>query len=102
MSTGGEQNTVPEESQYDSAAQISRLHPAHTESYPMAASVSPSTNNQTENVLPEGLDEPDCQDHKRTGYCKLGSRCTSHHRTENIPPETSCVFSLIGHPLHPV
>ncbi|CAD5166164.1 unnamed protein product [Musa acuminata subsp. malaccensis] len=101
ISTGGEQNTVLEESQHDSAAQISRLHPAHTESYPMAASVSPSTNNQTENVLPERLDEPDCQDHKRTSYRKLGSRCTSHHRTENIPPETSCVFSLIGHPLHP-
>ncbi|RZR84203.1 hypothetical protein BHM03_00010970 [Ensete ventricosum] len=40
MSTGGEQNAVLEESQYDSAAQTSRLHPAHSESYPMAVSVS--------------------------------------------------------------
>ncbi|RWW16660.1 hypothetical protein GW17_00019445 [Ensete ventricosum] len=38
MSTGGEQNTVLEESQYDSAAQTSRLHPAHSKSYPMAVS----------------------------------------------------------------
>ncbi|WOK94712.1 zinc finger CCCH domain-containing protein 32-like isoform X3 [Canna indica] len=93
------QHTAQGESHYGLSTQISSLHPTHTEYYPMmASSVSHSNKSETEHLLPERLDEPECQECKRTSYSELGSRCKYHQPPEYAPPEASCVFNPIGHP----
>lgn len=106
-SSSGEHATLRGESESDLAAQISCFHPSNIESFlMMASSVSPSTNNETENLFPERLDNPECQECKQTIYSEPGGSRCKYHRPDpqNEPPEASRVVNSIGctASLHPV
>lgn len=83
--SGGQHTNIQGESQYSLAEQVPHSE-ANIESYPIMASVGPSANNKTEHMLPERLDESECQECKRKGCCELSSRCKYHLPLENNPP----------------